>query len=333
LRAAEHGARLTAQLLAFGRRQPLQPEPIRPQDTVKSMQFLIARALGETIRVEIVAEEGLWACHVDKGQFQSAILNLTLNARDAMPTGGILRIDLRNAMFDTASAAPLEIAPGAYVQIVVTDTGIGMSSDIAAKAFEPFFTTKEPGKGTGLGLSQVYGFTKQSRGTTVLRSESGKGTAVTILLPRAEGEIRGTRAPVGLLERPTQRGNNFTILIVEDEPEVTSVVRSSLEHIEYKMLVARDAHEALKHLGSDERIDLLFSDIVLPGGINGIELARLARRLRTGIRVLLTSGYPGDHWPEVTVNDNFQILQKPYRPTELVAKVDEVLHLTHDLGS
>lgn len=326
MHAANRGAQLTSQLLAFGRRQMLRPQPLMVTSVVSGIRPLLDRAVSEMVHMEVHAPSDLWQCRIDKAQFESALLNLALNARDAMPKGGTLIIAARNMTLGKEEAARFEIAPGPYVEVVVTDTGIGMPPEVAAKAFDPFFTTKEVGKGSGLGLSQVYGFVKQSGGGAVIESALGEGTTVRLMLPKASGEAERPPKPE-LQAAPTVRASaRRTILVVEDDDQVLATVEGALDDLGYRTLLAHDPSQAVKILTSDEPIDMLFSDIVLPGGMNGIELARAARRLRQDLKVLLTSGYPGQIWASDGGALEFDIFPKPYRQQELATKIDGMFH-------
>jgi CheY-like chemotaxis protein len=286
------------------------------------MRPLIERAAGETIRLGITAEPGLWPCNVDRAQLEAAVLNLALNARDAMPDGGALAISVGNIGIGAGDAAALDLPPGQFVQLTVADTGSGMTAEVAARAFEPFYSTKEVGKGSGLGLSQVYGFSRQSGGTTLIESEPGAGTTVSLFLPRAPEVVAAAVAPPAAVSRTDAR---HSVLVVEDEPGVLALLEESLSDLGYRVLAARDAAAALAILRSDAAIDLLFSDIILPGGMTGIELARQARRLRQDLKVLLSSGYPGDKWAQHGSAGEFEVLGKPFRQSDLTARIGAIL--------
>jgi PAS domain S-box-containing protein len=321
LRAAGRGARLTAQLLAFARLQRLHPETIRAEALLAESRDLLRRAAGETIRLEIDVAADPWPCRIDAAQFESSILNAVLNARDAMPpSGGTIRITTRNVAIGPQDGAALELTPGDYVAVAVADDGGGMPPEVTERAFEPFFTTKEVGQGSGLGLSQLYGFARQSGGTATLDSAVGRGTVVMIYLPRAADEPVAEAAGSRKLVRAVP---GRTVLAVEDHPEVLEYVTNTLEELGYRVLTAADGVAALAILHSDAPIDLLFSDIVMPNGLSGIDLAREARRLRRDLRILLTTGYAGNTVSDA--GDDWEILAKPYRPADLAAKLAEVL--------
>ena len=318
-RAAERGATLTQQLLAFARRQPLRPQAHRVNRIIGGFEAVLRRAGGETINVEIELARDVGVTRVDATQFESALLNLVVNARDAMLKGGKLTIKTAVAEIGAERARNMSgIQPGRYVAVTVADSGIGMTPQVRERAFEPFYTTKDIGKGSGLGLSQVYGFTVQSGGHVALASVEGQGTSVTMYLPisdEEEGEaVKASR---------TQRGASAgTVLIVEDDPDVLDSAVSTLRSLGYDVLTAGDGESALSTLRREQHIDVLFSDVVMPSGMNGVELARQACTLRPQLKVLLASGYPmtslsGEHG----FNDQFSFLTKPYRWTELQDKL------------
>ncbi|ACB81929.1 multi-sensor hybrid histidine kinase [Methylorubrum populi BJ001] len=324
LQAAKRGAEVTEKLLAFSRRQVLRPETVNPNRLLKDFQGLLRRALGETIEVRFDLDASLDPVRLDPGQFESAVLNLAVNARDAMPGGGTLTVKTCNAHLDPGELADRpDLCPGAYVLVAVTDTGHGMDTATMARAFEPFFTTKDVGKGTGLGLSQVYGFVRQAGGHAQIKSESGRGTSVELYLPRSVGQVAESR-PEGLL--PLRRAAaDEVVLVVEDEPAVLEMAVESLGELGYRTLTATQASEALDRLQGPERIDILFSDVVMPGGMNGVQLSVEARRLRPGLRVLLTSGYTGTALDDQGVPADLPLLSKPYQREELATKMRLVL--------
>jgi PAS domain S-box-containing protein len=319
--AAERGADLTRRLLAFGRRQMLEPRPTNVKELLAGMEPLMYRTLGEHIEISSKHAADLWPATVDPGQLENAVLNLAVNARDAMPDGGRITIETLNTVLDAQEA---EINPGDYVVIAVHDTGCGMSPDVVARAFEPFFTTKDVGKGTGLGLSMVYGFVKQSGGHVRLSSEVGKGTVVRLYLPRsavAGATINGARSAPSALPRGKEM-----ILFVEDDPMVRQHTERQIAALGYRVVTAENAAAALAHVEGGCQPDLLFTDIVMPGGVNGRQLAQKLRLRWPTLRVLYTSGYArgtldvdGEHVPSKYV------LGKPYRRSDLANKLREVL--------
>ena len=323
--ASERAATLTQRLLAFARRQTLDPKPVDANKLVSGMSELLRRTLGESISLETVLAGGLWRTLIDANQLENALLNLAVNARDAMPAGGKLTIETANAHLDDAyAAAHDDVAPGQYVMLVVSDTGTGMDRALLDRVFEPFFTTKDVGHGTGLGLSQVYGFIKQSNGHVKLYSEPGHGTAVKLYLPRLMSE-----PPPDLPERtqaliPTGRGE--TILVVEDEPAVREHSTATLRDLGYRVLAAEDARAALRVLQSEPAIELLFTDVGLPGGMTGRQLAEAARRLRPDLKVVYTTGYARNAIVHGGVLDpGTELLPKPFSYASLAAKIRAVL--------
>ncbi len=323
--AAERGSDLTRSLLAFARKQPLMPKDIDIGRKVAGMEPLLRRTLGEQIECEFQFGPNLWQASVDPGQLTSALLNLVLNARDAMPSGGKLTVEVGNISLGyTDLDVSGEARPGDYVMVAVTDTGTGMTAEVARRAFEPFFTTKDVGKGTGLGLSMVYGFARQSGGAMQIRSEPGQGTAVRLFFPRIQTP-RVSAAPTATLRRaPT---GSETILAVEDDDMVRSYVEGELNALGYRVIVARNAPAALDILRGSEDIDLLFTDVVMPGGMFGTELAREAARLRPGLKILLTSGH-AEHPVNATDGSGrtVQILNKPYRRLDLASMLRAALN-------
>jgi two-component system NtrC family sensor kinase len=321
-RAAARGATLTQQLLAFARRQMLNPVTVNPNRLIQEFLPLMARAAGEAVQIETRLDPALDPCRIDPGQFEAAMLNLIVNARDAMPGGGRIVIETRNRRLAAGDAARLpELAPGTYVAIAVSDTGTGMAPDVLAKAFDPFFTTKDVGAGSGLGLSQVYGFVKQSGGHVELASEPGHGLVVTILLPCSAERIAAWDKNG---DAPAVSGpSSGTVLVVEDNEEVLALAVETLNDLGYQTMVARSGPEALRILEQAIPIDLLFTDVVMPQGMSGEQLAGAARRLRQDIKVLLTSGYTAgaDGSDRASTISTFPFLSKPYRRAELAERV------------
>ena len=324
LEGANRAASLTHRLLAFSRQQPLKPEPIEVGRLVFGLSDMLTRTLGETIRVETVQGAGLWRTHADPHQLESALLNLAVNARDAMPDGGKLTIETANADLDERYAAQHPgIAPGQYVMMAVTDTGEGMPPDIVAKAFDPFFTTKDVGKGTGLGLSQVYGFVRQSGGHVKIYSEIGRGTSVKLYLPRFLGQHD---VPTGAVLKPIAYADEaITILMVEDEAAVRRPGVEALTELGYRVLEADGAAAALRLLDRHDEIALLFTDVVMPE-IDGRKLAEEAKRRRPGLKVLFTTGYTRNAVVHNGVLEpGVDLLGKPFTIDQLGAKLRMVL--------
>jgi PAS domain S-box-containing protein len=312
-RAADRGAKLTSQLLAFARRQTLRPQASDLNELITVFDALLRRAVGETVAVETKLEPALWVAAVDQAQFQSALLNLVVNARDAMPGGGTLLIETKNVLLEDIAAAGLaEIEPGPYVVVSVRDTGSGMTDEVRTRAIEPFYTTKDIDKGSGLGLSQVYGFARQSNGQLEIESEPGRGTTVRLYLPRSSGEAEGETLSKG---GGKQKPGTASVLVVEDDPDVLDVAVETLRSLGYHVFSAPNAPEALTILGRDDaRIDVLFADVVMPKGMDGIELAREARRLRPKLQILLASGYRREGLRDrEDIAEDTVFLAKPYQ--------------------
>ena len=314
--AATRGAALTQHLLAFARKQPLQPTSVDINTLIVDTVKLLQPTIGELVSIDFVPGEDVAPALVDASQLATAILNLALNARDAMPNGGQLRIETANVeLQDSRIRAYDGPAAGQYVMISIGDTGHGIAADDLNKVFEPFYTTKDVGKGTGLGLSMVYGFVKQSKGHITIQSEKGRGTTILICIPRADTEA----APVTKLRvsESAQQGHE-TILVVEDDPLVRSYVLTQIKSLGYRTLSASNGPEALAVLHGPEKIDLLFTDVIMPGSINGRELSIEAAKLRPGLKVLFTSGYTEnaiDH--DGRLDQGVQLLKKPYRRSDL----------------
>ena len=332
LAAGERGAELTQRLLAFSRRQVLQPVAVDCRDLIDQMLGLLQRTLHDDITIQVSHAEGLPPALADPSQLESAILNLALNAQDAMSGGGLLTISTADAVLDERyrDSHP-EVLPGEYVMVSVTDNGVGMSADILDRVFEPFFTTKEVGKGSGLGLSMVYGFVKQSNGHVAIYSEPRLGTAVRLYLPTARQDGQKSKKAFGDDERVAAPGGTETVLVVEDDSFVRGYAVACLESLGYHVITAADGKSALAKLRNGEKLDILFTDIVMPGGISGLDLMEEARKLRPGLRVLLTSGYPLETLAargKLTVSAT--ILNKPYRKAELARRLREVMQASTD---
>ena len=321
LRAVDRGAKLTQRLLAFARRQPLLAQPTDLNKLVLGMLELMRRTLGANIRIETALANDLEQTLVDPAQFENALLNLVINARDAMPQGGRLTLETANVLIEEDdAAAQAEVRPGPYVILAVSDTGVGMTSESLERAFEPFFTTKETGKGSGLGLSMVYGLVKQSNGHITIHSEPGQGATVRLYLPRIAPPARPSTEPRAA--DISIRGRGQMILVVEDDADVRQFAVSALRGLGYTPLEAADAATALRVLEAMPHISLLFTDIVMPGEMDGVRLAAEAQRRYPGLRVLLTSGYTehaviGNGQPA----DGVEVLTKPYRKSELGKKL------------
>jgi PAS domain S-box-containing protein len=322
--AAERGAELTRRLLAFARKQPLQPRLTDINGLVLDAAKMLRPTLGETVEIETVLEEALWPALVDPTQLTTALVNLALNARDAMQAGGRLMLQTADMVLDEAyAAANAEVRPGRYVMIVVSDTGAGIPAAIRDKVFEPFFTTKDVGKGTGLGLSMVYGFVRQSGGHVKIYSEEGHGTAVKLFLPAADEHADRREEPPPSLPMAVGRE---AILVVEDDALVRSYVITQLRSLGYATEAASDATSALQLIDSGRRFDLLFTDVIMPGGMNGHQLATAVRARRPSIRVLYTSGYTEDVvMHQGRLDPGVALLTKPYRKVDLARRIREVL--------
>ncbi len=324
--AGARGAELTQRLLAFSRRQMLVPTEIDCNRLVGMLRELFKRTLREDIEIRTELEPNLWRAFADAGQLESAILNLALNAQDAMPKGGSLAITTANVPLDERyrSAYP-EVKTGRYVMVSVTDSGEGMPDEVRERAFEPFFTTKDVGRGSGLGLSMVYGFIKQSNGHVAIYSEPGLGTAVRLYLPAAASS-EATTAPTLFKAEPDSRGGPESVLVAEDDPFVRGYAVACLESLGYRVIEAVDGHDAMTRLASEARVDLLFTDVVMPGGISGLELADKARALKPGIKVLLTSGYALETLlSRGRLQGETVVLNKPYRKADLARRLREIL--------
>ena len=323
--ATSRAATLTHRLLAFSRQQTLVPEPVDANRLVADMEEFVRRTVGPSVEIETVLAAGLWPCFSDKNQLENALLNLCINARDAMPNGGRITIETANTSIDQMAASARDMERGQYVAICVTDTGTGMAPNVVARAFDPFFTTKPAGKGTGLGLSMIYGFAKQSGGQTQIYSEEGHGTTVKIYLPRYEGKAAEQHDDFAVEQLPRAKAGE-TVLVVDDEPIIRMLIGDTLTELGYTGIEAGDAASGLKVLESDVAIDLLITDVGLPGGMNGIEMAKKARQRRPGLKVLYVTGYaenaaisngglpPGAH-----------VLSKPFAMDKLAARIRSII--------
>jgi len=323
LEAADLGARLTARLLAFARRSHLEPEVVNLNDFVLGLTDMLHRTMGSTISLSNALTPRLWPTRIDPSQVESALVNLSVNARDAMPEGGRLIIETSNVSVDGPMSEDIEgLAPGDYVRLSVADTGQGMPPEVRERAFEPFFTTKETGRGTGLGLSMIYGFAKQSGGLATIYSEIGRGTTVNIYLPR-HGSAEPQRDVAD--EGGSAQGGK-TILVVEDDPRVRRLTVNRLEALGYATLVASDAHEALAIMNGGAGPDLVFTDLVMPGGLSGYELAHRVAAQWPDLPVLLTSGYADELVRrDADAISHLKVLSKPYRQADLAKAIADAL--------
>jgi signal transduction histidine kinase/CheY-like chemotaxis protein len=324
-KAARRGAELAEQLLAFGRQQMLQPEALNINRALAEAEADLRSTLGRGIQLSMQLDPSLGQCVIDRAQFHSALTHLVLNARDAMPTGGHLLIKTRSEehLSDDRSQAD-EWTPGRYVAVAVTDDGSGMPAEVSERAFEPFFTTKDVGRGSGLGLSHVYGFVKQSGGHAIIKSEPRRGTTVTMYLPETEEKSRAAQRG-GAADETPQKMPTRTVLVVDDDDDVRRGVIDLFVSNGYRVLSASDGRAAIAILGGSEPIDLVFTDIVMPHGVSGLDVAREAARLRSGIKVLLTSGFADATLVAQVTNANLLVFSKPYRPRELADTVRGML--------
>ena len=320
IRAAGRGSELTQQLLAFSRLKPLRPRVLDPVQLLGGMSALLTRTLAETIEVRFLTGDDIGRIETDPAQMESALLNLAINAGQAMPEGGELTIEIAIETIDRRAAAEMtDVAPGDYVTVAVTDTGVGMAPEVLARAFEPFFTTKPVGEGSGLGLSMVYGFARQSGGFAIIESEPRRGTTVRLYLPRVEAE-----APDPELEPETEapRATGESLLVIEDDPEVLDLAVIMLESLGYEVVSAQDGAQALAVLEATPRIDLVLSDVMLPGGLLGPEVIQRARQARPNLRVLFMSGYAdAEARSSGLLAEGATVLSKPFRRHELARQL------------
>ncbi|QJI38600.1 ATP-binding protein [Pseudomonas sp. ADAK13] len=321
--AVERGAKLTSQLLAFARRQPLSPAVYNPLRIYEGLGELLQRALGETIHIDVQLPQDPWCINVDRNQLENALLNLAINARDAMKGEGVIRITGENIILNPPDCAGKSISPGEYVRLAVSDSGAGMSATIMARAFEPFFTTKPDGHGTGLGLSMVFGFVRQSGGHVEVESEVGSGTLVQMYFPRSLEEPQSQEAPVELTQHT---GGQETILVVEDNEGVRTAAVELLEQSGYTVLIAEDGDKAMRMLRAGLQPDLIFTDVVMPGRVKSTDLAEWAREQVPAVAVLFTSGHTRDILSSNhLLSQDIHLLSKPYSPDELAQRVRSVL--------
>lgn len=322
LSSANRAAALTHRLLAFSRRQPISPKPTNVNGLIVSVTELLRRSLGEAVRLQLDLKPELWLVRCDTNQLENALLNLAINARDAMPDGGALTVMTANTSLDQKAMLAWDVPAGDYVSIRITDNGVGMPADVKARAFDPFFTTKPIGQGTGLGLSMIYGFVRQSGGSVRIESEPGNGTTVEIRLPRFEGELADVTPDQAPEEYRSQQSE--IVFVVEDEGVVRHLIVELLEDLGYRAIEAADGPVALRILQSPQRIDLLVTDIGLPG-LNGRQLADAARETRPNLKVLFMTGYA-----ETAASTNFlapgmEIITKPFNMDDLARRIQEIL--------
>jgi PAS domain S-box-containing protein len=323
--AASRAAALTHRLLAFARRQTLDPKPINANKLIASMEELVRRTVGPATHIETVLAIGLWPTLCDPNQLENALLNLCINARDAMPDGGRITIETANSWIDERAARQRDMQPGQYVAICVSDTGTGMTADVLGRAFDPFFTTKPTGRGTGLGLSMVYGFARQSAGQVRIYSEVGQGTSVHLYLPRHLGEAEHDETEPQL-DRAPKAGAGETVLVVDDEPSVRMLIAEVLDELGYSAIEAADGASGLKVLRSDVRIDLLITDIGLPGGLNGRQMADAARANRPDLKVLFVTGYAENAAiGNGHLEPGMHVLTKPFAMDMLAARIRSII--------
>jgi CheY-like chemotaxis protein len=324
LKAALRGAELTQQMLAFSRQQPLQPRRADVNALLDNTMRMIKCTLGGSIEIEVRAAKGLPPISVDAAQLEAALVNIAINARDAMPQGGKLTVE-SSAIQLNAEDKPSypDLVPGRYVVLCLTDTGVGMAPEVLSRIFEPFFTTKGPAEGTGLGLSMVYGFIKQSGGHIGAYSEVGRGSTFKLYLP-VDRDNDDESVPATIADEAPLAHDGEVVLAVDDNADVRATVASYLRELGYRVETAENAEMAMRKIRTPAKIDLLFTDIVMPGGINGKELAEKARAVRPDLKVLFTSGFPGDSLGNVKIEAGAALLGKPYRRIDLARKLHEV---------
>jgi PAS domain S-box-containing protein len=331
--ASKRAASLTHRLLAFSRRQTLDPKPTDVNRLVAGMQEMIQRTVGPGIPVEVVGASGLWPALVDPPQLENALLNLCINARDAMPDGGRITVETANKWLDARASSKLDMPEGQYLSLCVTDTGTGMSKEVIARVFEPFFTTKPLGEGTGLGLSMVYGFARQSGGQVRVYSEVGEGTTVCVYLPRYLGAVEDDTADE-IFSKLSRSEQGETVLIVDDEPTIRMLVTDILEDLGYAAIEAGDSATGLKVLQSDVRIDLLVTDVGLPGGMNGRQMADAARAHRPGLKVLFITGYAENAFlGNESLSPGMAVLAKPFAMDHMAARIRSMIEGGHGIGA
>jgi len=323
--AAKRAASLTHRLLAFSRRQTLDPKPVDSNRLIHGMEELIGRTVGPSIDLQVVEDDGLWTTLVDPNQLENALLNLCINARDAMPNGGRLTIETSNVTLTAEAVWDWDLPPGEYVRLSVTDTGTGMPPSVVKRAFDPFFTTKPLGVGTGLGLSMIYGFTRQSGGQVRIESEVGVGTRMQLYLPRHHGAASHGEASVEGSVTHRAKGDQ-TVLVIDDEPTVRMLVADVLRDLGYAAIEAEDGPAGVKVLRSATGINLLITDIGLPGGMNGRQVADVGREMRPDLKVLYITGYTENITIDASLLEfGTQILVKPFSVDTFVKKISSML--------
>jgi nitrogen-specific signal transduction histidine kinase len=325
--AVKRAAALTHRLLAFARRQTLDPKPINANRLLSDLEELVRRTVGPSVEVEVVGASGLWPTFVDPNQLENAVLNLCVNGRDAMPDGGKLTIETANKWIDERAARRHDLPVGQYISVCVTDTGVGMRPEVIAKAFDPFFTTKPMGEGTGLGLSMIYGFARQSGGQVRIYSEVGQGTTMCIYLPRHADDA----LPVDEPQREpslTALGEGEVVLIIDDEPTIRMLLTDLLTASGYSVIEAPDGPSGMKVLESDTKIDLLITDVGLPGGLNGRQVADAARVKRQDLKILFITGYAENAvMGQSRFQDRMFVMTKPFQMDALARKIQEIIEL------
>jgi PAS domain S-box-containing protein len=326
LRATKRGADLTRNMLAFSRTLELRPQTIYLNEQIPNLISILQRTIGEDITIDVKSDDNIWPCTVDPGQVENALLNLAINARDAMPDGGTLTVETRNVYLDDNYVnTQTDVNPGDYVMLAVSDTGTGIDEEDLQHVFEPFFTTKEVGKGTGLGLSMVYGFVKQSGGHISINSQDNQGTTVKIYLPRSETVMTGQKSQ----EIVDQKSGNESILVVEDDPDLRTLAVALLSSMGYQIREAEDGPSALDNMEKQGPVDLLLTDVVLPGGMNGVELAKKITNLHPEINTLFMSGYTEDAFADNDLlGEDAVLLQKPFLKADLASKIRQALDMT-----
>ena len=326
MKGVMRAANVTQRLLAFSRRQPLKNLPVDLNEEMRGMQDMLKRSLGELVQIDMVHSPDIWCVEIDPSQLEASILNLAVNARDAMPEGGRLTIEMDNIHLDKDYAAQHpDVPPGQYAMVRVRDSGQGMPPEVMARVFEPFFTTKEVGRGTGLGLSMVYGFAKQSGGHVLLDSTEGSGTTITLLFPRSASALPSVRPADAQALDAFEVEAETTVLVAEDNDDVRAYTVDTLRQLGYRVLEAHDGPSALRLLDrTDVSVDLLFSDIVMPG-MSGWALAKQALARKPGLRVLFTSGYPRDIDASGTVGRTIALLAKPFTRSDLARSIRTAL--------